>query len=69
MLTLSKLCFDYSPYLSETSSMPCILPTPSFHSEIAGRKADRLGKPLFGASHGPYLDFMGNLAINVASFG
>ena len=33
------------------------LPTPSFHIEITRIQSDRLGKPLFGASHGPCLDF------------
>ena len=45
------------------------LPTPSFHIEITRSKLDRLDKPLFGASHGLCLDFMGNLAMNVVGFG
>ena len=45
------------------------LSTPGFYIEITRTKPDRLGKPLYGASNGPYLDFMGNLAMNSARFG
>jgi hypothetical protein len=58
----AQLPFDLIYKIFQAKSTPAVdLPTPSFHIEMTRSKLDRLDKPLFGASHSPCLDFMGNL--------